>query len=940
MSEGDNNELTDQLTRLEGRVNDLESEGADVSKVRLALEKLKNVPLDNGTDQLTSPMKKLEGVISRLEKKKKGGRVRRVAKPKKAAAAELKEEGEQAIKVEDLPELEIIDAPDAEKLEFDEETCKERIHSLKNRLRSARERGGDIKPIADHVGQLQRAINDRDQNMFDSYYEPTLNWIDELDHQQKISGLVDMINGINDWIELLSRADPEKDLSEIVERVDVLTGGIEGFDGGGIEKAISDAESIKKELEADVEKVNRGVREGLERTFLDIDAILKEAKGEVYDPFHQELETLRADECDPSQIVEGARDLLKRVRSEINSEGLKKLESILISVEPLIARAGSIEGQDSPIYIKLIKEKEQVIATSEEDIDKAMSMVDLLLDAAARAVAVSEENWIVNLNGSISNENRRAEDLRDPYIDPSPVLKILDRAKGFVDDGKLESAQDLLNKATAATDKLKARKKTAQAQAQISEIEQQISEMEAGGVDISPVREALDEMQAAMASGEFTDMEGSLAKARERVGFLRLEELKVEYQQLLIPILNDLRALKNEGKDVNELEKRFDDIKLTYTQRNFAEAVSEAGKLRAELIGIRIADILRESMDLITQTMTEAEGVIVDVAPYRERLTAADPLINNGKIDEALELVTRVQVEIDIELNTRLFSMLERQIRGLMAEGSNFSLALEEVEGRINEATELTHDDKYGDALEKLASIKVELESQLTLRRAQAQMEDLMGKIREARSIGLSIADYKTSHTKARIKLDAGDIEGAVEEVTSKIPQLEGEITKRKGVLEVLDRLRGRLLAQEGKISRLVSNGVSVGELPNMVNKVRENIDSLDVVSAEVGLEGLEAEIYKLIQATSTGAAPRPQRRATIEQVERPLSPEEDLTPEEARKKLFELIPKIKKVMASSRSSGEGCKQDLEVIMKLVASRDYQNAYKTSLECYRRANEE
>ncbi len=940
MSKGDQEKLKDKVSHLEGRVNNLESEGADVSKVRVALDKLKNIPLENGEDKLSAPMKKLEGVISRMEKKRTGGRVRRVAKPKKAADAEPQEEEGQAIEMEAPPELEVIDAPDDKKMEFNEGACKEMIQSIKKRLRSSRERGGDIKPIADHLMQLQKAVEEQDQNTFDSYHEPTVSWIDELDHQLNVSELVEMINGINDWIELLSRADPEKDLSGIVERVNTVTEGIEGLDSEGIEKATSDAGSIKKELEADIEKVNDEVRKGLDKTIEDIDSILKEAQGEAYGPFRQELETLKGGEGDLFTMEEAASGLLKRVRAEINSEGLKKLEKILISVEPLIARAGSIEGQDSPIYIKLIEEKEKVIATSEEELDKAMGMVDILLDTAARAVAESEENWIENLNDSISKEKARAEGVRDLHIDPSPVLKILDKAQGLVDDGKLEDAQNLLNKAVTATDRLKAKRKTAQVKDQIAGIEKQLSAMEARGVDVSPVREVLNDMQAAMVNGDFNEMEGSLAKARERMGFLGIEELKVEYQQLLIPILNDLRTLRNEGKDISELEHRFEDIKLTYTQRKFAEAVEEAGKLRAELISIRIADILRESLDLITQTMKEAEGVIVDVAPYRERLAGVDPLINKGKIDEALDLVTRVQVELDIELNTRVFSLLERQIRGLMAEGSNFSLALEEVEGRINEATELTHDDNYADAMEKLASIKVELEDQLTLSRAQAQMNDLLAKIREARSIGLSIAYYKASHTKAKIKLDAGDIEGAVDEVSRKIPLLEGEITKRKGVLEVLDRLRGRLLAQEGKISRLVSNGVSVGDLPNIVNTVREKIDSLDVVSAEVGLESLEGEIYKLIQATSTGVPPRPQRRTTIEQVEKPIGAREDLNPEEARKKLFELIPKIKKEMASSRTGGEGCKRDLEVIMKLVASRDYLNAYNTSLECYRHIKEE
>ncbi len=939
MCKGDGNKLADQLSRLEDRVNDLESKGVDVSKVRLALDKLKKAPIDSGEEKLSAPMKKLEGVVSRLEKKKVGGRVRKVAKQKKATAAEPQEKEEQAIEVEALPELEVIDEPDAEKRDFNKESCKDKIKSLEDRLRSARERGGDIKPITDHMGQLQKAIKDRDQNMFDSYYEPTLSWIDELDHQLKVSGLAEMIAVIDNWIELLGRADPEKDLTDIVERVKTISGGTPGADGEGIERFTDEAESIKKELEADIEKVNTEVRKGVDRTFADIDALLKEAQGEIYDPFRQELETLRAGEGDLFTTDEAASDLLKRVRAEINSEGLRKLEKILISVEPLIARTGSIEGQDSPIHTRLIADKEKVITTSEEDIDKAMSMVDHLLDAAARAVAESEENWILNLNDSISKEKTRAEGLRDPYIDPSPVLKILDKAKDFVDDGKLERAQDLLNKAVIAIDKLKARKKTAQVQDQTSEIEQQLLEMEAREVDVSPVREALNEVQAAMANGDFTDMEGSLAKARERMSFLRIEELKVEYQQLLIPILNDLRTLKNEGKDVNELERRFDDVKLTYTQRNFTEAVEEAGKLRAELIQMRIVDILRESLDLITQTMKEAES-IVDVTSYLERLVGADPLINEGKIDEALDLVTRIQVELDIELNTRVYSMLERQIRSLMAEGSNFSLALDEVEGRINEATELTHEDKYTDALEKLASIKVELEDQLTLRRAQAHMDDILAKIREARSIGLSITEYKTSHTKARIKLDAGDIKGAAEEVSRKIPRLEGEITKRKGVLEVLDRLRGRLLAQEGKISRLLSNEVSVGDLPDMVNTVREKIDALDVVSAEVGLEGLEEEINKLIRATSTGAAPKPQRRTTMQQVERPIGPGEDITPEEARKKLFKLIPKIKKEMAFNRSGGEAFKRDLEVIMKLVAGRDYLKAYTTSLECYRRVKEE
>ena len=616
------------------------------------------------------------------------------------------------------------------------------------------------------------------------------------------------------------------------------------------------------------------------------------------------------------------------------------MEKILISVEPLIVRAGSIEGEDSPTYINLLQEKEKVIATSEEDIDLAMKMVDVLLDIAARAVAESEERWISNMNDTISREKVRAEGLKDPYIDPSPVLKILEKAQTLVDDGKLEEAQGLLNKGVAAINKLKKKKKVAYVKDQITAIEQQLSELEGRGIDGSPVRQALEDAQAAMTDEDGTEMEGYLASARERIGFLNLEELKVEYQQLLIPILNDLRTLKNDGRDVGGLQEKFEEIKLTYTQRKFQEAVDEAKRLRKELIQIRIADILRESLDLITQTLREAEGVLVDVSSYRERLSGADPLINEGKIDEALDLVTRAQVELDIEINTRVFSLMERQIRDLLAQGAELSIAVDVVEGKIGEANDLTLDEKHAEAMEKLATIKVELEEEIKHKGAQAQMASLMVKIREARSIGLSIADYKTSHTKAKIKMDSGDIDGAVEEITRKIPELEEEIAGRRGAMEVLERLRGRLLAQEGKISRLASNGVAVDDLNAMVDTARGQIDSMDTVSTESALETLEEAISRVIQTTLPGAPLQPVRKPTIQQVDPPASTMEDLSPEGARKKLFELIPKIKREMAASRTGGETFKKDLEVIMKLVAGRDYLKAYSTSLECYNRVKNE
>lgn len=979
-----------RLSRLKQRVDLLEEKGRDVDRIKDTLEKLKGIPIAKNVDKLDAPLTKLELIIDKMEKEGEKEAVK--ARGKRVTKRKGRGGPDEAVKDEKVKET----GPEVEKDEMGSEEEKEkkkdkeeekegtdgtpdvggqpdikeaeekvekgqkedvgpspeekadmeqRYRSLKDDLEVAVSMDGDVTPVREHVRKMEEAMEAGDRRTFEGYYKPMEKWVSNYLMELRKNRVTALLSRCEDLISYLAEMNREDDRAFELKRLREVREAVEGKDPP-LEELLKAAEEVNRGLEEDLEKGKQDSREKVKEIMEEMGQKIKKLSEDgKFDELMTEYNALReADDADVLQIEKRARSLRHRVNSEYNSIGMKHLERLLLSLEPIINRVGTLEGKDSPRYEELLREKEEILASAEVDIDSAQSGVDQLLDKAARVASQVEEACYSNLTERIKKETAKLAPLEKSGVDVSPITRMLDKARELLDEGPMEEAMDVLNRAVSGIERLRERTRREEGEARIREIDDELKGLKERMVDISPALESLNEASQHLKKGEFTEMEAALSKTTERIGYLRAEELKVDYQKLLIPIMNEMRALSEDGFDISRYQEDFDEIKVLYSQRNFIEAVSKAEKLKTDLISIRISDILKESITLITETLLEAEGLDIPVGPYQESIDRALEMINEGDTENALELVTSTQVEVDEKLNSRAFALLERQVLGLSADAKGYDLDVSDVGEVIEQARKMVSGDRYDQAMERLAAIKVDLTDRITKKVAEKGLDELSKRIREARSIGLEISEYKTALTKAKVRLEAGDVEVSSNELNRNLEEITSRIKERKALMEVLDRLRGSLLAQEGKISRLVSSGVPAGDLSQRLGRIRELIDSMQVERAEEELKELNLAISEIVRSASSRGlkmqTPPPPKKPPVGGEPQALPPAhlDTVEPTEARKKLFELIPNLKKEMAKKRSMGTGddYKHELEKIMGLVANRDYVDAYKLTLDTYRK----
>jgi nucleoside diphosphate kinase len=237
---------------------------------------------------------------------------------------------------------------------------------------------------------------------------------------------------------------------------------------------------------------------------------------------------------------------------------------------------------------------------------------------------------------------------------------------------------------------------------------------------------------------------------------------------------------------------------------------------------------------------------------------------------------------------------------------------------------------------------------------AQSKVEGLMKKmvqlIKKGRTVGLQVTPYKASMTKSKVLLDAGDVEAAYQLVSRQVDTLETTISERRQLVARLDKLRGNLLAQEGKLSRLERSGVSVEEFKERVDKVKQLIEDSNHNEAEEELLAMDQDINRLLtmkpeqlkrEMMTTIMEEQESRPLSIDRL-KPVSVQRDSGPvdtDQARSELFTLIPKIKLEISKLHSQGletEDFKMDIERIQNLVIKRQYLQAYELGKTCYRR----
>jgi hypothetical protein len=521
----------------------------------------------------------------------------------------------------------------------------------------------------------------------------------------------------------------------------------------------------------------------------------------------------------------------------------------------------------------------------------------------------------------------------------------------------LDKASALIDKAVLAFGKLKEKRSHEVASARLEEIRSRMEEMMGKGVDITPLNSPVENAAKTLSSDDLEGFEKQMKFIGERMGFLRNEELRLDYQKALINVMNGLNELKERGGDIEELEKEVEDLKGLYSRRKYEEALGSAQVLQEKITKSKLENVIDERRKQVEQTLAEAEGLLVDVSGPRETIENASGMMEKGDVESALDLLCHAQVELEDLMTQRTFSMVENEILSLEKQCLEFSLDPGDVKGVISSAYALAEDEKYRKAMEVLTNFRESLTKKVSQKKVHAQIDNLGKMIRDGRALGLQVSPFKASLTKARVLLDAGDVSSALELVEGQISELQVLVKERKIIRARLDKLRGNLLAQQGKISRLERSGSTVTEFKERVNRVRGLIDNGNADEAEAELLQMDQDINRLLTRSPEQLKNEMMTTIMDGKETRPLSidlmnkndkaepsvplPRQELPMDEdrARSELFTLIPKIKVEITRMHSKGfetDEFRKDIEKIQNLVKERKYLDAFSLGKDCYQR----
>ena len=162
------------------------------------------------------------------------------------------------------------------------------------------------------------------------------------------------------------------------------------------------------------------------------------------------------------------------------------------------------------------------------------------------------------------------------------------------------------------------------------------------------------------------------------------------------------------------------------------------------------------------------------------------------------------------------------------------------------------------------------------------------------------------------------------------------QILSQEDLLSNMDELRGKLIGVESKVNKLIETGRSVDQYRIKIDTIRELIDTEDVKKAQDEMRELEESINDEIYSTTKKTISQPPIKSTPEPETESRS---ELTAEESKRKLNDLVSEISREMKIRKTKGEetsAIKNDIEIIKNLVLSKDYVKAYKVAKECLER----
>ncbi|MGA1866872.1 MAG: hypothetical protein ACMUFK_05330 [Thermoplasmatota archaeon] len=642
------------------------------------------------------------------------------------------------------------------------------------------------------------------------------------------------------------------------------------------------------------------------------------------------------------------QELVLKVESENNTTDFRKLEALLLSVGPLMGKIEASEGAASRIYLKLKKDQDSIIEMASKEPKRALESMNIFLDRISAEAAEIEEKPIRDIQKRISELRSRAEDI-SKFIETSAVLKILEKADSLVLDGALDEAGTLLKKAETALSRLKEERANEIASLRIEEIKVAMTVMEKKGLDVSPLKGPLNDAQRSMKEHNMEQFEKNMSMIDQKLLYISNEEMKIEYQRNLTKIMNQMKILRDDGQEVEDLETELDEMRSLYLDREYEEAVKVSGTLLDRISPRHFYSVIDKRKQMVEETIMEADALGLDVTSSREKLSRAIELIKAKEPEKAVDLLIEAQVELEERMTRRMFSAVETEIVDLASQCKDHGLEVGDINEHISTAYSLADEGKNKEALEHLIGLRESLAIKESVFKVKDLIREISDLIRQGRFLGMEVSQYKAILTKSRVLMEVGDTNGAHDLLDRVIKKLSVKIDERKTLQDKMDKLRGNLLAQKGKVSRLERSGVAVDGFKKRIQNITALIDSLDHQNAENALAEMDTEINELLTASPEQLKKVMVSTIMEEQAPKPVS--EEMPPsksgrkeqvsedDRARTELFTLIPKIKVEIMKMHSKGmetEDYKRDIETIQNLVIQRQYIRALELGRDCFSR----
>jgi len=821
--------------------------------------------------------------------------------------------------------------------------------------------GADTTPIDPYFTKLETAYQDRDQVEFESTYESVRPWLEDYLSSVQMNEIEKIIDRVQEALPIfkeIGNVDLPLKAREKVERIRLT---LAEADVSDLEKAIEELTDLEKRVEKARKRAVDQAREMVIRKRGDIEKKVERHANDLrVDNYSQVLvrieDILKDDPIKANMMID---DLNKTIEDHLRNLALKRLDRFLLSVEPLIRKVGALEGTDSDLYLSLIAQKEELLRISEEDVNQALFQMEVLLDKAATTVTQAEERRSEYLKSRIDSEKEKAMEL--PEDDRSKLMTILGKAETALLNGEMDQSESLVGRALTAYERIRERHVVRELTDQLKGYESVGLRFREIALDTTRMDEIVDKARNLIRGYQLEQVDEVFDLLTDEIKALEVEEVKIRYQQMMIPVVNTIRDLKEEGRDVTSFSEILDEIKSTFNNRDYESALDGLESIKSEIDRIRMERSVREKAGELSESLDEADDLGVRTSPFRDRLVAAESLLSQGSIEEAMESISGIRSDLEEELLGKNMKGLEREIGDLVADCIGGGIDTNNVEPDVKGAYDMVSDGRIRDAIVRMKEIRDDLHRRSSGVRTKRLIDEFRNKIIRARILGIDVSEYRAAATKAAVRLTANDIKGALNEVEDRMKALDDLIIRREKDNESADEIRGTLIAQEGRINILLEKDVQVIYLKEWVTKIKSLLDQGMADEAAEELKELDRSITTVFRSTQerTDTVPivesppeEPARTSepvdisrwiqrpkplSIEPIGRkPVDPVFILSPNQARTELEKLIPLIKKAIETKVEKGEATesyRDDLSKIKEMFLQKNYMEAYRIANTC-------